>query len=192
MSKVSDTFFNPFPNRTSSFLPQVVWEAVYYTMWVRRLRPEDQDVLVEFPRVERVVQRVPRVRPPQGFALSQARHQARKVHMLHTMLKVSQKRSLGQGDDVNVFEFTQRDVCFVLISEFPGLHVFPVGGLTAQLLRLSQRRTQPQTADPAAARPAHTRVPQHQQVHTHTNTYAILHDVHRCVSQKCVCVTNTF
>lgn len=60
-------------------------------MWVLRLRPEDQDVLVEFPRVERVVQRVPRVRPPQGFALSQARHQARKVHMLHTMLKVSQK-----------------------------------------------------------------------------------------------------
>lgn len=71
--------------------PQVVCEAVYYAVYVHRLRPEDQDVLVEFPRVERVVQRVPRVRPPQGFALSQARQQARKVHMLHTMLKVSQK-----------------------------------------------------------------------------------------------------
>ena len=69
---------------------QVLCEAVYYILRVRRLRPEDQDVLVEFPRVERVVQRVTRVRPPQGFALSQARNQARKVHMLHTMLKVSE------------------------------------------------------------------------------------------------------
>ncbi|KAK2919268.1 polycystin-1 isoform X1 [Channa argus] len=66
---------------------KVLCEALYYTVFVSRLRPEDQDVLVEFPRVERVVQRVPRVRPPQGFALSQARHQARKVNMLHTMLK---------------------------------------------------------------------------------------------------------
>ncbi|XP_034544722.1 polycystin-1 [Notolabrus celidotus] len=66
---------------------KVLCEALYYAVCVRRLRPEDQDVLVEFPRVERVVQRVPRVRAPQGFALSQARHQARKVHMLHTMLK---------------------------------------------------------------------------------------------------------
>lgn len=74
-----------------SHTEQVLCEAVYYAVCVRRLRPEDQDVLVEFPRVERVVQRVPRVRPPQGFALSQARHQARKVHMLHTMLKVSQE-----------------------------------------------------------------------------------------------------
>lgn len=49
-------------------------------------------MLVEFPRVERVVQRVSRVRPPQGFALSQARQQARKVHMLHTMLKVGRDR----------------------------------------------------------------------------------------------------
>ncbi|RVE75816.1 hypothetical protein OJAV_G00002450 [Oryzias javanicus] len=62
-------------------------EAVYFAVCVRRLRPEDQDVLVEFPRVERVVQRVTRVRPPQGFALSQARNQARKIHMLHGMLK---------------------------------------------------------------------------------------------------------
>ncbi|XP_047434663.1 polycystin-1 [Mugil cephalus] len=66
---------------------KVVCEALYYAVRVRRLRPEDQDVLVEFPRVERVVQRVSRVRPPHGFGLSKARHQARKVHMLHTMLK---------------------------------------------------------------------------------------------------------
>uniref|UniRef100_A0AAQ5YYB8 Polycystic kidney disease 1a n=1 Tax=Amphiprion ocellaris TaxID=80972 RepID=A0AAQ5YYB8_AMPOC len=66
---------------------KVLCETAYYALCVRRLRPEDQDVLVEFPRVERVVLRVSRVRPPQGFALSQARHQARKVHMLHTMLK---------------------------------------------------------------------------------------------------------
>uniref|UniRef100_A0A3B3YM87 Polycystic kidney disease 1a n=1 Tax=Poecilia mexicana TaxID=48701 RepID=A0A3B3YM87_9TELE len=66
---------------------KVLCEAVYFAVCVRRLRPEDSDVLVDFPREERVVQRVARVRPPQGFALSQARHQARKVHMLHTMLK---------------------------------------------------------------------------------------------------------
>ncbi|XP_029354299.1 polycystin-1 isoform X2 [Echeneis naucrates] len=66
---------------------KVLCEAIYYAVCLRRLRPEDQDILVEFPRVERVVQRVSEVRPPQGFALSQARHQARKVHMLHTMLK---------------------------------------------------------------------------------------------------------
>ncbi|KAJ8001528.1 hypothetical protein DPEC_G00170420 [Dallia pectoralis] len=66
---------------------KVLLEGLYYALWVRRLRPEEQDVLVECPRVERVVQRVPRVRPPQGFALSQARQQARKVRMLHNMLK---------------------------------------------------------------------------------------------------------
>lgn len=70
---------------------QVLCEAVYYAVFVRRLRPEDQDVLVEFPHVEKVVQRVPRVRPPQGFALSQAQHQTRKVNMLHSMLKVRLK-----------------------------------------------------------------------------------------------------
>ncbi|XP_077428176.1 polycystin-1 [Vanacampus margaritifer] len=66
---------------------KVLFEAIYYAVFVCRLRPEDQDVLVEFPMVERVVQRVHRVRPPQGYALSQDRHQARKIRMLHTMLK---------------------------------------------------------------------------------------------------------
>ncbi|KAF7223722.1 polycystin-1 isoform X2 [Nothobranchius furzeri] len=66
---------------------KVVCEALYFAVCVRRLRPEDQDMLVEGSRVEQVVQRITRVRPPQGFALSRARQQARKVHMLHAMLK---------------------------------------------------------------------------------------------------------
>ncbi|KAL0202828.1 hypothetical protein M9458_000846, partial [Cirrhinus mrigala] len=61
--------------------------GVYFSLIVGRLRAEEQDVLVDCPRVERVVQRIPRVRPPQGFALSQAREEARKVRLLHTMLK---------------------------------------------------------------------------------------------------------
>ncbi|XP_051561683.1 polycystin-1 [Myxocyprinus asiaticus] len=66
---------------------KVLLEGVYFSLIVRRLRAEEQDVLVDCPRVERVVQRIPRVRPPQGFALSQAREEARKVCLLHTMLK---------------------------------------------------------------------------------------------------------
>uniref|UniRef100_A0A8B9HRA6 Polycystic kidney disease 1a n=1 Tax=Astyanax mexicanus TaxID=7994 RepID=A0A8B9HRA6_ASTMX len=66
---------------------QVLMEGVYFGLLVGRLRPEEGDVLVDCPRVERVVQRVPRVRPPQGFALNQAREEARKIHLLHSMLK---------------------------------------------------------------------------------------------------------
>uniref|UniRef100_A0A671PNE3 Polycystic kidney disease 1a n=1 Tax=Sinocyclocheilus anshuiensis TaxID=1608454 RepID=A0A671PNE3_9TELE len=66
---------------------KVLSEGVYFSLVVGRLRAEEQDVLVDCPRVERVVQRIPRVRPPQGFALSQAREEARKVRLLHTMLK---------------------------------------------------------------------------------------------------------
>ncbi|XP_053471229.1 polycystin-1 [Ictalurus furcatus] len=66
---------------------KVLVEGVYFGLLVARLRPEDGDVLVDCPRVERVIQRVPRVRPPQGFALSQAREEARKVRLLHRMLK---------------------------------------------------------------------------------------------------------
>ncbi|XP_065151189.2 polycystin-1 isoform X1 [Paramisgurnus dabryanus] len=66
---------------------KVILEGVYFSLVVGRLRAEEQDVLVDCPRVERVVQRIPRVRPPQGFALSQAREEARKVRLLHTMLK---------------------------------------------------------------------------------------------------------
>uniref|UniRef100_W5KUR6 Polycystic kidney disease 1a n=1 Tax=Astyanax mexicanus TaxID=7994 RepID=W5KUR6_ASTMX len=66
---------------------KVLMEGVYFGLLVGRLRPEEGDVLVDCPRVERVVQRVPRVRPPQGFALNQAREEARKIHLLHSMLK---------------------------------------------------------------------------------------------------------
>ncbi|KAJ8246237.1 hypothetical protein GJAV_G00265340 [Gymnothorax javanicus] len=66
---------------------KVLLEGLYFALVVRRLRPEEQDVLVESPRVEHVSQRIPRVRPPQGFALFQAREEARKVHLLHSMLK---------------------------------------------------------------------------------------------------------
>ncbi|KAF7689316.1 hypothetical protein HF521_012669 [Silurus meridionalis] len=66
---------------------KVLVEGVYYGLLVARLRPEEGDVLVDCPRMERVIQRVPRVRPPQGFALSQAREEARKVRLLHRMLK---------------------------------------------------------------------------------------------------------
>ncbi|XP_051558182.1 polycystin-1-like [Myxocyprinus asiaticus] len=66
---------------------KVLLEGVYFSLFVHRLRAEEQDVLVDCPRVERVVQRIPRVRPPQGFALSHAREEACKVRLLHTMLK---------------------------------------------------------------------------------------------------------
>ncbi|XP_076151518.1 polycystin-1 isoform X2 [Alosa pseudoharengus] len=66
---------------------KMVCEGLYFALVVRRVRAEEQDVLVEWPRVERVSQRIPRVRPPQGFALSQARDEARKVRLLHRMLK---------------------------------------------------------------------------------------------------------
>ncbi|KAF5895661.1 polycystin-1, partial [Clarias magur] len=66
---------------------KVLVEGVYFGLLVARLRPEEGDVLVNCPRVERVIQRVPRVRPPQGFALSQAREEARKVRLLHRTLK---------------------------------------------------------------------------------------------------------
>ncbi|XP_066516894.1 polycystin-1 [Hoplias malabaricus] len=66
---------------------KVLLEGLYFGLLVGRLRPEEGDVLVDCPRVERVVQRVPRVRPPQGFALNQAREEARKIHLLHSMLK---------------------------------------------------------------------------------------------------------
>ncbi|KAG5854076.1 hypothetical protein ANANG_G00033690 [Anguilla anguilla] len=66
---------------------KVLLEGLYFALVVRRLRPEEQDVLVESPRVEHISQRIPRVRPPQGFALFQAREEARKVRVLHSMLK---------------------------------------------------------------------------------------------------------
>ncbi|XP_066432663.1 polycystin-1 isoform X1 [Eleutherodactylus coqui] len=66
---------------------KVLLEAIYFALIVKRLYPEEEDTLVECPLVEQVSERITKVRPPQGFALFQAREEARKVKMLHKMLK---------------------------------------------------------------------------------------------------------
>ncbi|XP_073504485.1 polycystin-1 isoform X2 [Phyllobates terribilis] len=66
---------------------KVLMEAVYFALVVKRLYPEEEDTLVECPLVEQVSERITKVRPPQGFALFQAREEARKVKLLHRMLK---------------------------------------------------------------------------------------------------------
>uniref|UniRef100_A0A6I8N4K5 Polycystin 1, transient receptor potential channel interacting n=1 Tax=Ornithorhynchus anatinus TaxID=9258 RepID=A0A6I8N4K5_ORNAN len=62
-------------------------EALYLALVARRLHPEEGDTLVECPVVRPVSERIPKVRPPQGFALFQAREEARKVKQLHELLK---------------------------------------------------------------------------------------------------------
>ncbi|XP_038618623.1 LOW QUALITY PROTEIN: polycystin-1 [Tachyglossus aculeatus] len=62
-------------------------EALYLALVARRLHPEEGDTLVERPVVRPVSERIPKVRPPQGFALFQAREEARKVKQLHELLK---------------------------------------------------------------------------------------------------------
>ncbi|KAM4632478.1 polycystin-1 [Discoglossus pictus] len=66
---------------------KVLLEAMYFAGVVKRLHPEEEDTLVECPVVEHVSERITKVRPPQGFALFQAREEARKVKLLHRMLK---------------------------------------------------------------------------------------------------------
>ncbi|XP_051790089.1 polycystin-1 isoform X2 [Erpetoichthys calabaricus] len=66
---------------------KVVVEALYFSLAIKRLYPEESDTLVENPQVEHISEKVTRVRPPQGFALFQAKEEAKKVKMLHTMLK---------------------------------------------------------------------------------------------------------
>ncbi|XP_044160778.1 polycystin-1 isoform X2 [Bufo gargarizans] len=66
---------------------KVLLEAVYFALVVKRLYPEEEDTLVECPLVEQVSERITKVRPPQGFALFQAREEAQKVKLLHRMLK---------------------------------------------------------------------------------------------------------
>ncbi|XP_018416527.1 PREDICTED: LOW QUALITY PROTEIN: polycystin-1 [Nanorana parkeri] len=66
---------------------KVLAEALYFALVVKRLHPEEEDTLVESPLVEHVSERITKVRPPQGFALFQAREEARKVKLLHRMLK---------------------------------------------------------------------------------------------------------
>ncbi|XP_029433205.1 polycystin-1 isoform X2 [Rhinatrema bivittatum] len=66
---------------------KVFLEALYFSLVAKRLHPEEDDTLVECPVVEPVSEKINKVRPPQGFALFQARDEARKVKLLHHMLK---------------------------------------------------------------------------------------------------------
>lgn len=68
---------------------KVLLEALYFSLVAKRLHPDEDDTLVESPAVTPVSERVPRVRPPHGFALFLAKEEARKVKRLHDMLKVS-------------------------------------------------------------------------------------------------------
>ena len=70
-------------------LVQVLLEALYFSLVAKRLHPDEDDTLVESPAVTPVSERVPRVRPPHGFALFLAKEEARKVKRLHGMLRVS-------------------------------------------------------------------------------------------------------
>lgn len=71
-------------------LAQVLLEALYFSLVAKRLHPDEDDTLVESPAVTPVSERVPRVRPPHGFALFLAKEEARKVKRLHKMLRVSE------------------------------------------------------------------------------------------------------
>lgn len=72
---------------------QILLEALYFSLVAKRLHPEEDDTLVEHPFVEHVSEKIGKVRPPQGFALFQAKEEARKVKLLHSLLKV--KRGAG-------------------------------------------------------------------------------------------------
>ncbi|XP_031666914.1 LOW QUALITY PROTEIN: polycystin-1 [Oncorhynchus kisutch] len=124
---------------------KVLLEGLYFALWVKRLRPEEQDVLVECPRVDRVVQRVPRVRPPQGFALSQARQQARKVHMLHNMLKNFLVFNTVTRTRAVFVEFSLYNTNTDLLAFFSFLFEFPVSEHTQSSLDLLTFRLQPIT-----------------------------------------------
>ncbi|MBN3322381.1 PKD1 protein, partial [Atractosteus spatula] len=65
---------------------KILAEAFYFSLVVKRVQPEEQDTLVACPRVLHVSERIQKVRPPQGFALFQAREEAKKVRILHRML----------------------------------------------------------------------------------------------------------
>lgn len=80
-----------------ALLAQVLLEALYFALVAKRLHPDEDDTLVESPAVTPVSERVPRVRPPHGFALFLAKEEARKVKRLHGMLRVSSGRVAGPG-----------------------------------------------------------------------------------------------
>ncbi|XP_032124065.1 polycystin-1 isoform X2 [Sapajus apella] len=66
---------------------KVLLEALYFSLVAKRLHPDEDDTLVESPAVTPMNTRVPRVRPPHGFALFLAKEEARKVKRLHGMLR---------------------------------------------------------------------------------------------------------
>ncbi|XP_066496885.1 polycystin-1 isoform X2 [Tiliqua scincoides] len=66
---------------------KVLLEAIYFSLVAKRLHPEEDDTLVEYPLVEHISEKISKVRPPQGFALFQAKEEARKVKLLHRLLK---------------------------------------------------------------------------------------------------------
>ncbi|ELW67813.1 Polycystin-1 [Tupaia chinensis] len=66
---------------------KVVLEPLDFSLVAKRLHPDEDDTLVECPAVTPVSERVPRVRPPQGFALFLAKEEARKVKRLHSVLR---------------------------------------------------------------------------------------------------------
>ncbi|XP_055507888.1 polycystin-1, partial [Leucoraja erinacea] len=66
---------------------KVLTEALYFSLVAKRIHPDEDDNLVEKPRVEQISERIGKVRPPQGYSLLQAREEARKVQILHKMLK---------------------------------------------------------------------------------------------------------
>ncbi|XP_006874019.1 PREDICTED: polycystin-1 [Chrysochloris asiatica] len=66
---------------------KVLLEALYFSLVAKRLHPDEDDTLVDSPAVTPVSERVPRVRPPQGFALFLAKEEARKVKRLHRVLR---------------------------------------------------------------------------------------------------------
>ncbi|KAL7979035.1 hypothetical protein Chor_015059 [Crotalus horridus] len=72
---------------------KILLEALYFSLVAKRLHPEEDDTLVEHPFVEHVSEKIGKVRPPQGFALFQAKEEARKVKLLHNLLKVKR----GEG-----------------------------------------------------------------------------------------------
>ncbi|ETE60065.1 Polycystin-1, partial [Ophiophagus hannah] len=79
---------------------KILLEALYFSLVAKRLHPEEDDTLVEHPIVEHVSEKIGKVRPPQGFALFQAKEEARKVKLLHSLLKVKRvggKVSSGRG-----------------------------------------------------------------------------------------------
>ena len=78
-------------------LAQVLLEALYFSLVAKRLHPDEDDTLVESPAVTPVSERVPRVRPPHGFALFLAKEEARKVKRLHGMLRVKIKINIRKN-----------------------------------------------------------------------------------------------